>query len=1358
MELAMMGCGTGTKLTLDCIKELPSIKRTVELEVVGEFGSVPKGDRLEKSHVISRESGGDSLDVDIIIGDSRQGWAGAYQNLINLFMGIDVDSDGVVFNQSIQDAKKLNVKVVIDHVRSKGERLKGFGGVANPVELPNTFIKVANLLNKAYGRQLNSVEVCSLIDHAAAAVVAGNVRRCLPEDALVHTMKGLIPIKDVQIGDMVQTPLGFRKVVNKFDQGHQDVYEISTNGPTPRATLNHHVAVFADARGEIKWKKVEDLSEGDRLMHNHQILPGIVTHLPEDHTNDRPEKSRNAKSITIPELNPLIAWLVGFTHGDGYVALGRNKGDGIVSWTMNATQPELTDRLCEKIDLALAQFGLTAKRSNVKGENTVTHRCCSIRLTEYFHKNIKKPKECLTIPSFILQGSSEVRAAYLAGLVDSDGYIGKGTPYLVTTVYGPFSRQVVAVLSSLGIAARISITNPRVEGRKLAYNVKIPALKSIYNQIIAPHSVKGELKIGHKKYGFTLSGAMMRESYSCKEMQNMGFKGHVKVDSNYERYVHEAYLDLDVPVTVKGLGSYDHVQTYDIEVEDAHCFYCDGYLTHNSAGMRQFDADDKDAYMVKANLYTENSEGDWVVDKEKEDLRMANHTAVFHKMPTYEEVETSVSNQYQTGEGALMISAWAIARVLFSNKSLQQEFAKAYLADDKETLRDIVPYDPGSPEYEHYMGAFGLNPCGEIVGSNFFCNLSEIHLNMHDPSDFEDQRRSFETGALYSAALLHQKFSNPVMQASREIDPIIGVSFTGLFDFFVNVFGEYWLDWWMKGRNSNYSVVIDGNDKLEQVKDIFPVELLMELSLIVNCDPEFVKLSDYCDNNEDDSVTLRLGELYKLTEKLYLTMWRGFVENKVSSYCQEKALKVPNRCTTVQPAGCLDKDALRVFDQGLLYADEIVEAGSGESEGHDLSVRGGIGATTAIANQPLHLVKVTTNNGRVIRMTPNHRLSIEGQWVMAKDMKPGMMIDFSLGEYAKSNNEGYYSDPDFKRLAFEDDSIDRLPLEVRVSSYESLECFIESMDTNLLDFNYNIVVASEKLARSIQQVGEAVGYCFEIKQREDGKWELIEAYNYCDNLYVIESVEFEEGTDYSFDFAVQGVDDDDSWYWQGAIKSHNTKSLLTGASSGWHPPKSTRFIRRITFGKNDPVAMAAIDQGHNVIPSAKAKDEGGKLLDDPFDPCVEEWLVEVPTAVPWADIADKVDCDPSKFSAVAQFDFFMQVQEHYVGHATSGTIELREDEVKPLSKAIYQAIEDGRPYISVALLARFDDNQTFPRLPFEPISEDEYIELVSEMEERRDKEKTFHESLSFYDLGDLDEAGPAGCDSDACLFEVPKGK
>jgi ribonucleotide reductase class II len=72
---------------------------------------------------------------------------------------------------------EVTVTVDLSDVRPAGEKLKGFGGVANPVKLPTLYERCAHILNKAMGRQLNSVECCLLIDEAAACVVAGNIRR-----------------------------------------------------------------------------------------------------------------------------------------------------------------------------------------------------------------------------------------------------------------------------------------------------------------------------------------------------------------------------------------------------------------------------------------------------------------------------------------------------------------------------------------------------------------------------------------------------------------------------------------------------------------------------------------------------------------------------------------------------------------------------------------------------------------------------------------------------------------------------------------------------------------------------------------------------------------------------------------------------------------------------------------------------------------------------------------------------------------------------------------------------------------------------------------------------------------------------
>jgi ribonucleotide reductase class II len=221
------------------------------------------------------------------------------------------------------------------------------------------------------------------------------------------------------------------------------------------------------------------------------------------------------------------------------------------------------------------------------------------------------------------------------------------------------------------------------------------------------------------------------------------------------------------------------------------------------------------------------------------------------------------------------------------------------------------------------------------------------------------------------------------------------------------------------------------------------------------------------------------------------------------------------------------------------------------------------------------------------------------------------------------------------------------------------------------------------------------------------------------------------------------------------VQPAGTKSLLTGASPGWHPPKAQRFIRRITFRKNDPVALACMDYGYTIVPSQSDKDEQGRLLDDPFDPRCSEWLVEIPTEVSWANLPGADTVEINNFSALAQFDFYMQVQRHYTAHNTSATIEFRENEIEPLARKIHEAIEEGFGYISAALLARFDANATFPRLPFEPIDKATYERLHQEVEGRR-RTADFFEALARYDRGELMEAGPAGCDSDKCLLPLAK--
>ena len=491
-----------------------------------------------------------------------------------------------------------------------------------------------------------------------------------------------------------------------------------------------------------------------------------------------------------------------------------------------------------------------------------------------------------------------------------------------------------------------------------------------------------------------------------------------------------------------------------------------------SAGMRQFCANDSAAANAKDNLWQQDAEGNWRIDPERDSLRMANHTRVFHTRPSREVVLEAVKRQFQSGEGAIQFAPEAIARSnadLLNTPELRSEFQAIYCDQGREEAgRWLQLNHPelGAAELEHRLGRYGLNPCGEILGADFHCNLAEVHLNQINPTDLQGQEDAFKAAGLSVACLLNHRFEVERYRQSRAWDPIVGVSFTGLFDFFVHAFGTPWLQWWEAGR------------------------------------PETEQ-----------------GLSFKAQEAEFLGRWKLIVNEAVWEYCDRHSLRRPNRCTTVQPAG--------------------------------------------------------------------------------------------------------------------------------------------------------------------------------------------------------------------------------------------TKSLLTGASPGWHPPKAQRFIRRITFRKNDPVALACLDYGYAIVPSQSDKDEQGRLLDDPFDPRCSEWLVEIPTEVSWASIPGADAVEINNFSAMAQFDFYMQVQRHYTAHNTSATVEFRENEIAELSEAIYQAIAQGDGYISAALLARFDANATFPRLPFEPIDEATYARLQQEVLGRR-RSSDFFEALQRYDGGELQEAGPAGCESDKCLLPLAK--
>jgi intein/homing endonuclease len=688
MDLAMMGCGTGAVLELQYISQLPPIRNRLSVSVTGEIGLTPAVDRRQLTEV--QISGNQ---VKLWVGDSRQGWVKSYQTLLEL---------------STDDRFEGEVQVVIDlsDVRPAGEPLRGFGGVANPIRLPALYQGCTAILNKAIGRQLTSVECCLLIDEAAVTIVAGNIRRCIAYGARVSAISGMKPIQDIQVGDLVLTSSGeYRPVVNKFVQGVQEVVEIRTSATSIRCTANHRVAVY-DGLCSYTWKYACELQPGDRL-------------------------------ISVPHLKGLPcsttdwAWLVGFFIGDGHADLAsvkrRNGGGGQVSFALSTQR--LHGALGQKILRILSSMGynpiVCIQKTN--GRINVYRKELAEALVQY-----KQPWQTPVIPEFVWQGDREIRAAFLAGLSDADGTPSRNV--LVNSNKLEFLREIQKLALSLGIATTLHERQPKIlKGREKIYEgchwIHICGLHSqaITVALVNQFAIRDGFTLRQgKKNGLSLPYQFVKELAAtgwkpatlCRAdvfwTDPKGRPGYFR-DANFDSLLAEDLVNSHwLPMRVQFVAPAGQAETFDIEVEGDHEFIAEGLLVHNSAGMRQFNSDDQLGATAKDNLWQQDEHGNWRIDPERDALRMANHTRVFHRQPTLEECVEAVRKQYYSGEGAIQWAGEAIARGssdLLSTPELKADFINAYGQGlGQQWLQQHHP-QMSADELAHRLGRYGLNPC-----------------------------------------------------------------------------------------------------------------------------------------------------------------------------------------------------------------------------------------------------------------------------------------------------------------------------------------------------------------------------------------------------------------------------------------------------------------------------------------------------------------------------------------------------------------------------------------------------------------------------------------------------------------------
>jgi ribonucleotide reductase class II len=529
-DVLMLGTGVGFSIEKKYVEKLPPI--------------------IDSDITITRQ---DTNDADFIVPDSREGWVSLLEKVLEAYF---------YKGKSFTYSTKL--------IRSAGSKIHGFGGIASgPEDLVKGLGNIQKILSNRKGKNLTTVDCLDIVNIIATVVVAGNVRRCLPGNSMVHTQRGLKQIKDIKVGEMVLTSNGYDEVSNVFVQGKQDVITIKTQDGEFKCTPNHRMAVLTSTK-TYKWKMAKDLRYNDQLMSTRNAIDGTYTRMP--YSNE----------IIVPALDENMAWFVGFLQSKtpyevydelSYVSFKFDKNEGSILEKMKNIFYRMVDN--DDFYMEIDEYR--------DGHSIISFK--SKELFTYIMQNIVTKNN---VPDYITQGTFNVRMSYLAGVVDGNGH--NRTNYCI--ISDKLVTSIQNLCYSCGLETKIykglltAVTNHTIAS---IHNIDVLIKKEYVSQFYNKNS------IGINSFPIEMIKGFRRYDNIVKKF-GYDHKNNITINTFEECFDEVSYC----PVKVMRVEcETEYVDTYDIEVKNYHEFYCNGYLTHNSALIALGDSDDKEYLMAK---------------------------------------------------------------------------------------------------------------------------------------------------------------------------------------------------------------------------------------------------------------------------------------------------------------------------------------------------------------------------------------------------------------------------------------------------------------------------------------------------------------------------------------------------------------------------------------------------------------------------------------------------------------------------------------------------------------------------------------------------------------------------------------
>lgn len=339
-----------------------------------------------------------------------------------------------------------------------------------------------------------------------------------PYSEPIMTPMGIKNMGDLKVGDYVYNRFGMPiKVLNIFEKGNLDVYEVTLRDGRKIRVNNEHLFTFFQRKNlksgivyKLKTKSLQDIIDGGYKKEN-KIHPGSYIYkysIPIPKAIQFPEKQLTYDPYT-----------VGALLGDGYLTgnhtyiivgdhklpilekIVRNNSDTIKGYKENKSPKYRYDFLLK--DPYMGKMGKTITLAHNK----------DLKLPLCVCQNTQAKK----IPDDIFQASISQRYQLLQGLFDTDGYIqirgnrNNTANVSLTSVNLDLVKQVQKLLWSLGYGAIINSTDRRGKHHKSSkyvyksteYKIEVIGdLASIQKLFSLPYHL-GKLKEAHERRKYT---------------------------------------------------------------------------------------------------------------------------------------------------------------------------------------------------------------------------------------------------------------------------------------------------------------------------------------------------------------------------------------------------------------------------------------------------------------------------------------------------------------------------------------------------------------------------------------------------------------------------------------------------------------------------------------------------------------------------------------------------------------------------------------------------------------------------------------------------------------------------------------